>query len=358
MQIQPLPPESNHFMSQSRTNNFDLARLALALMVVGQHLGDLSGSFVVAGWFRHWSGLFAVQGFFVISGYLIAQSWERSSGPWDYTIKRLRRLYPGYLASVILFGLLCATTSSVPFLQLLGRSETWRFWVANLTFLNFVQDTLPGVFTGRPHAEINGALWTIKIEVMFYAAVPVIMALMRRLNVHLVVGTVFATSIAYKLFFTQLHPSETLAKQLPGQMMYFAVGMWAYGYRETFLKCSPALFFPAAGVFLASHYFLEPVLRPLGVGFLVLLFCLRLPFLGNWSRYGDFSYGVYVSHFPVIQLLVSMGLFSRSPALGVAASVVLIAATSTASWHLVEKRFLRKAAGKTSASDREGPPGN
>ena len=55
---------------------------------------------------------------------------------------------------------------------------------------------------------------------------------------------------------------------------------------------------------------------------------------------GDFSYGVYVFHFPVIQIFLAVGIFHRYPLLSVGLIAVIVAGVSFASWHLVEKPYL------------------
>jgi peptidoglycan/LPS O-acetylase OafA/YrhL len=50
-------------------------------------------------------GSVAVAGFFIVSGYLVTNSWLASGGFRPYITKRLLRVYPGY-AVVILFGML------------------------------------------------------------------------------------------------------------------------------------------------------------------------------------------------------------------------------------------------------------
>ncbi len=38
--------------------------------------------------------------FFIVSGFLIAMSWERSKTVWDYLKRRFLRIYPGFIVAM------------------------------------------------------------------------------------------------------------------------------------------------------------------------------------------------------------------------------------------------------------------
>jgi peptidoglycan/LPS O-acetylase OafA/YrhL len=66
-------------------------------------------------------------------------------------------------------------------------------------------------------------------------------------------------------------------------------------------------------------------------------------YFGNFSKYGDFSYGVYIVHFPIVQVLVALGLAAMNPAIFLIVGLLLIGLAGFLMWHLVEKRFLKKS---------------
>ena len=101
-----------HAAAAHAQNNFNLLRLLFALMVVVYHAIALPG---LAGWenAEAWTSIGAeigVQGFFVLSGYLVWASLERSASLGVYAEKRARRLLPGYVAVV----LVCAIAAVDP----------------------------------------------------------------------------------------------------------------------------------------------------------------------------------------------------------------------------------------------------
>src|SRR4051794_23283701 len=100
--------------SAPERNNFDAIRLSMALLVVwshsfGIHLGSEDTEWIsrlLNG--RYNAGNIGVMAFFVISGFLIMQSWERSRSARSYFEKRVRRIYPGYLVATTICAFLVA----------------------------------------------------------------------------------------------------------------------------------------------------------------------------------------------------------------------------------------------------------
>lgn len=195
-----------------RENNFDIIRLTLAAVVVLFHVGYISGATIFERFPVYFSGHLAVEGFFAISGFLIIASYERSSSLKDYYIKRAARILPGYWL---------ATALCLVIALCYGSFHLGRFLFANLTFANFLAPSVPGVFPSNPDPVMNGALWTIKIEVMFYIFVPILVWLCRRLHRDAVLWSIVLLSIVYRVAMAR---HETLSMQLPGQLSFFMAG--------------------------------------------------------------------------------------------------------------------------------------
>jgi peptidoglycan/LPS O-acetylase OafA/YrhL len=63
-------------------------------------------------------------------------------------------------------------------------------------------------------------------------------------------------------------------------------------------------------------------------------------YVGNFSKYGDFSYGVYIVHWPILQTLIIFGVDRLNPAIFLGVSLTLIGLAAFLMWHLVERHFL------------------
>ncbi len=314
-----------------RENNFDIVRLLLAVVVVLFHVGHLSGSPLFTPLPLYFSGHLAVEGFFAISGFLIFASWERTSSLLDYTVKRASRILPGY-------WLATALCLAIAFYY--GRYHVGLFLLGNLSFATFIGSSVPGVFVNNPMTVLNGALWTLKIEVMFYIAVPMIVWLCRRLHRDAVLWMLFFLSILYRV---EMARHETLAVQLPGQLSFFMIGALVHYHLRWFeahgiwLACGAALMF-AAHIF--TGWF---ALRPAAVATLTLAASLLLPTVKGPTRWGDFSYGTYVLHWPITQIVVAAGLYAARPWAALALTFLAVAVGAVLSWFFVEKPSLALA---------------
>ncbi len=323
-------------------NNFDALRLLFATFVLLAHASVMSQSPILDLPILGRADI-AVEGFFVISGFLVFMSWEKTGSFWAYARRRLRRIYPAYFVVVVLCAVGLVALSDLPPGGYFS-GETAKYLFHNLIFLNFLSPTLPGVFQTNPIPEVNPALWTLKIEVMFYAIVPALAWLMTKLNRLLVIAAIYLGAFVYGVVTTKLFEATgsaiylQLSQQLPAFMGYFILGAGAYYYLPVVLrhKGKIALAGAVALIFFnGRHDFLTPValtalIIPLGFG----------PYWGNAARFGDLSYGVYIYHSPVIQILVAVGLFGHSLGAGLATATATTFGLAYLSWTLVEKRWL------------------
>lgn len=325
-------------------NNFDLLRLLFAAMVCLVHSYELSRIGELKWLAETFSSDLAVKAFFVVSGFLIFMSHERSSSLGSYASKRLRRIYPAYFTVIMLSALGLVLVSDLAPADYF--SMAWvRYVAANLAFLNFLQPTLPGVFEANRLAAVNGALWTLKIEVMFYLSVPILAWLFSRFARLPAMLLVYCASIAYAAALTAFAEQtgrelfHELARQLPGQLSYFIGGGLLYYYLPVFDRYRLRFLVLAAACLVADGFLPLGWIEPLALAVLV-VFCGLYAYLGNFGKYGDFSYGLYILHFPVIQLYAQTDWLRANPYLFLAAVVLSSLLGAVLLWHGIEKRFL------------------
>ncbi len=151
--------------------NMDLVRYILAMGVVVAHFNELASHnipFII-------SSFNSVGGFFALSGFLMYPSFVKTKSVRQYIGNRARRILPPYMFIVLLCaccGVFITTISPVGYFTDPGL---WKYLLANLSFLNWLQPDLPGVFVGPEYFNnaVNGALWTMKVEWCLYLSVPV-----------------------------------------------------------------------------------------------------------------------------------------------------------------------------------------
>jgi peptidoglycan/LPS O-acetylase OafA/YrhL len=135
----------------------------------------------------------------------------------------------------------------------------------------------------------------------------------------------------------------TLEKQLPGQLAYFISGAAIYYFFDSFYKTAIPLFIASVVVLFLHKYLIDlSFLYPAALAVIVIFFAYKFKYLGNFGKYGDFSFGIYIWHFPIIQLLGHFNLFSNQ-LLGTLLLLVSVGSMAFLSWHLIEKKFLAKS---------------
>lgn len=339
-----------------RANNFDALRLGMALLVVWSHCfalwygteADEWISLLLGGIYN--AGNVAVLGFFTISGFLITLSYARTSSPWRYLSRRVKRIYPGYLVAITLCGLVVVPAfSSRAFLDL--APGEWLGLALNLLLRNFIP--LSDAFD---HGAVNGALWSIPYEFWCYLGVMALglLGLIHRkalwvvLAVLLMVtrtlidmddwkpgGGLLAVIIGWPYLWLVVGPS-------------FLLGAGVYQYRKVIPRSPWLLAGLLVATIVSAHLFKHPhvtrLLLPPTLAYATFYTAFSpLVRLHRAARFGDFSYGTYLYAYPIQQILV-FTLRGHMPfVLFVPLAMLLSLFAALASWHLVERWFLRSA---------------
>ncbi|MDN3691113.1 acyltransferase [Chryseobacterium tructae] len=325
-------------MQSITKNNFDFIRVLLAFIVFVGHLGALSASDKLL-FLTHSPVEVAVFSFFVVSGFLIARSYERSSSLKSYAKKRFNRIVPAYLLVVFLCATLLSLVSTLPFSEYFSNTQVYKYLFWNSLFMNFKAPWLPGVFGNQ---AVNGALWTLKIEMCFYIAVPLMFLLFGKNNKYRTISLIvlYFLSLVYLNYF-EMTGKAALSRQLPGSLCYFIGGMLLYFHFEKFIKHKNILFIIAIITVWIDLIFKIKLFSPIMISIIVLYIAYSFKFLNNFGKYGDFTYGIYIFHFPIIRVFATLGLFANyNPYLMSIVCMFVVIGVGVASWHFYEKRFL------------------
>lgn len=336
-------------------NCFDFLRFFFAANIVLAHLCELSQSENLEFLYRFSNSSLAVQGFFVISGFLVAKSFANTSSLKEYFIKRAKRILPAYVVVILFSVTTLACFSRIGISDYVTDINVYKYLGWNLIFLNFMHPCLPGLFENNLLCAVNGALWTLKVEEGFYLFLPLIFyAIKKSKKPLLILGSLYILSLLYWFVMDFYFNQPLLAKQLPGYLAYFVTGIFLF-LNFDFVQQEKNKFLMAAILLLIISNFLDfqmDFLYPAAFGTIVIITAYSLSFLNNFGKYGDFTYGLYIYHFPIIQLFRQYNLFEKYNPILMAFVVILITLFfAVFSWFVVEKRFLdRYKKGLTNAN--------
>lgn len=331
----------------SHDNGFNLVRLACALLVVVYHAFQLNPVqprpdpvTALAAPVTD-LGSIAVGIFFIISGMFITQSWMRDPHLLRFALRRVARIVPGLLVC-----LLVTTIPAVAFFSeqgwagLLGP-EPWRYILGSsvLHWLRYIippnELFIPGVLGGQ---HLNGPLWTLYWEGRMYVMVALV-----GLSAALPMRTWMRGAAIFLLLAANLFPSV-----LSGYI--WEVRMWSLFLTGMLLQTlAPSLRIGLRHVAVAFALMALNWTRMLDQtdsGLTWFGLALAMGATAMWLgtarvegmkhlRRHDYSYGIYIYHWPVLLMLRAALPPMDAPAL-LAAGLVVTVPLAMLSWHLVE----------------------
>lgn len=342
-------------------NNFDLLRLLLAITVIYSHCYVIYfGKTIDTEPFMKLShnqmdlGGLAANCFFIISGFLITRSYERSEFS-TYLFNRIVRIYPGYfvafLISLLVVGPVSTINASHPFGEWLVYYDDLDIRMSVKRLLTIQKPVAPGGFKDlRLQAMVNEPLWTIQYEFISYLVLPVVIFLGAKSNRLAAVSLFF---IGYAILLLQDHAHVLLWKSYTGTyitqpafyprfLTYFFSGSLFYLFREHIQYRMSLVILSLGGLFLAcTTWPVINLIMPIGGSYL--LFCLAYhPSMRfhNFAKWGDLSYGTYLYAWPVQQMILYFTPFKLGPIRLFILTLPFTLLVAYMSWHCVEKVFL------------------
>jgi len=334
-------------LTAGRSNNIQLLRLLAAAAVVMFHCYALTDQWTREPLYRLAPelnlGALGVKMFFVISGFLVTQSWLKHPRAKTFLASRVLRIYPALIAATLFTIGLAAASCALPprafFSDPLTLDYLWR------TASGFeVRDRLPAAFATNPFPDaVNGSLWTLPIELRLYLMLffaGLVALIPRRVwwTTAIVLGIVACTLWPEALArVVNAGPNVLVVLKLE---LLFALGSLAYVWRDAI----PLLRSAAAVAILLIAW------NPAGLGrgalfepllaytMLVVAYHPRLQWPA-FNRVGDYSYGLYVYSFPLQQTLVQR-VSGWEPLVLFAVALPSALAVAALSWHALERPAL------------------
>jgi peptidoglycan/LPS O-acetylase OafA/YrhL len=337
-------------VANGKDNNFNLLRLFAAFAVLVTHSFAIVTGDPQSEPLRAWIGMtigdFAVDAFFITSGFLVTASLERKQSVRHFIFSRALRIYPALLVmlvcTVFAMGLLVTSLDTIKYLS---STQTYKYFIKCAFLIFNIEYVLPGVFELNPvKLAVNGSLWSMPWELRMYA---LLLSIWIFAKVFGLSGLVFLKRSVLFIFLAALalhigfnYGASNTNHGIRLFYMFFS-GAALYCFRDK-IPLSNSLIAIGLSLLFASStnkdiFF---VIYTLVYSYLILwLAYIPSGTIRKYNYFGDYSYGTYIYAYPIQQLAIKF-----FPALSVVGmiffSTLLTLIFAAGSWHFVEERAL------------------
>lgn len=327
-------------------NNFTLVRFIAASMVIYSHGFTVSPRDGAVEWISHWAGGVTHAGelsvviFFFLSGGLITKSLVETVGIIPFVLKRIARIFP----ALIVVNLLSAYVFSWLFggghlVSMVTGHDNWLYFAHNSISLwneHFIQ----GVYQDHPNPGLNGALWSVTLEVRLYMVFAALGAVglfaAPEIRPFVLLGLLLGVLLGPSIF-PMLGDSHAMwgVENFPRFSAVFIIGGLAYLFDGKIIYSFKTLIVAMLIMLLCKNTEL----------YLYAIFAVAiiLSILVATSKYAlsvplkhDYSYGLYLYGWPSEQIAYALAPGAH-PLINGCMAIMIAFTLAMASWHFVER---------------------
>jgi peptidoglycan/LPS O-acetylase OafA/YrhL len=336
--------------ANGKDNNFNLLRLFAAIAVLVTHSFAIVSGNPESEPLRNIIGMtigdFAVDAFFITSGFLVTSSLIRKQSVRHFVFSRALRIYPALIvmlvSTVFLMGPL---VTSLGVMRYISNAQIYKYFIKCAILIFNIEYVLPGVFESNPvKFAVNGSLWSMPWELRMYALLLAIWISAKILGLN---GLIFLKRAILILFLLSLALHIGLnfgvASTNHGARLFymFFSGAAFYCYRERIHLSNRLLIISIAClIFSSANKDIFFLIYNIAYAYIVLwLAYVPSGTIRRYNNFGDYSYGTYIYAYPIQQLTIK--LLPALPVIGmIFFSTVFTLVLAAGSWHFVEERAL------------------
>lgn len=331
----------------NKENNFALLHFLGACMVIYGHQWVLLGG-AAPGLLGNSVSTVGVKMIFVITGFLITQSFLRGGNLRTFLKRRLIRIFPALIFCILVTVLSLSLVSTLRFREYFR----WSFSYIWRNVLLYPWYNLPGVFESNPYPNaVNGSLWTMPVEVSMYFVIWILLWLKAKIRkeslgrcLYAAVALLFVLLEAWKdvtgvsLSLCAWGTDWAVAMDLIPYM--FIGSLFETANLKKYCNIQVAAALLLLGCCVSSRYIelLTFIILPY---FTMSLALCEKPFFAHWFEKNNIAYGMYLWGFPIQQLLICFiqvrAGYYMSPNLFFALSLIPTIGMALLSHNLVEK---------------------
>ncbi len=285
----------------------------------------------------------AVNLFFIASGFLVTKSMVFRGDTPSFVSARVLRIFPALAVHVVFVMVVVGPlATNLPWVEFFSQPDWYLQPLLVLTFIE-TDMMMPGIFATNDEGIGSATLWTLRYEVIAYIATLVVFSLGLLRKKWMILLQFVGPSVAWVVgqYFGLFETLPATLESLCRFGIAYGLGAAIYAYRDrvTFSWLTFVALI-VASYLLRQTAVIEVLVTALLAWGMFRVAYMRAPKLEWMQKIPDVSYGIYIYHWCILQML-----FYWLPHLSVLELFALTfpptIALSALSWYIVEKPMLR-----------------